>query len=160
MGELVNQILKQCSPYADFNFITDSILGERKGNFIGGNGDYVRTKHEKVFKLLYPNLLEQVSFGTGVGGYEKYTFKRVVVDFYDEKNKLAIEIDGNSHKRYSRQLKDKMKELMLLEVYGIKTIRFTNEEVEELLKKRVRINANRYWKSKRRRPYQERYGRP
>ena len=144
MKELANQILELCGPYSDFNYIFDTFFNGRKGNFIGGNGDCVRTKHEKVFKLLYPDLLEQVSFGTGIGGYEKYTFKRVVVDFYDETNKIAIEIDGNSHKPYLRQLKDKMKENMLLEVYGIKTIRFTNEEVEELLKKRVRSNVNRH----------------
>ena len=144
MNELVNQILASCDPYTNFNFIFDLVLGERKGSFIGGNGDYTRTKHENVFKLLYPDLLEQVSFGSGKGGYDKYTFKRVIVDFYDEDRKIAIEIDGESHKTHLRKLKDKMKELMLLEVHGVKTIRFTNKEVEELLKERVEANVNRY----------------
>lgn len=147
MNELVNTIKKECDPLLDFNFLFSRISENRKGNFIGGCGD-VRTKHEKIFSLLYPNLLKQVSFGSGKGGYEKYTFKRVIVDFYDEDKKIAIEIDGESHNSYYRKLKDRMKELMLYEQYGIKTIRISNKKVEKMLEERVvKLFASWYWKS-------------
>lgn len=139
IDDIVNSIKFNCDPRFSFPKITDLILGNKKSNFIGGCGD-IRTKHEQIFSLLYPGLKEQVSFGSGKGGYEKYTFKRVIVDFYDEENKLAIEIDGENHKSHYRSLKDRIKELMLLNEYGIRICRITNKQVENLLIERVTKN--------------------
>lgn len=120
-----------------FNDLTNQLFGWSNGNFKGGCGD-LRTDHETMFALLYPHLNSQVSFGTGKGGYKEYGFKRVIVDFYDSNKKIAYEIDGDNHKRELQQLKDRMKELFLQIEYGIRTIRFTNKEVEEMLLLRIK----------------------
>lgn len=134
-------IMVGCSPYFDMNYMVDLTLGTRKSNYIGGCGD-IRTQHEQVFSLLFPELDPQVSFGSGKGGMKKYGFKRVVVDFYDDKRKIAIEIDGKNHKSREQAYKDAVKALMLFREYGVETIRFTNEEVEEMLIKRLEENVN------------------
>jgi len=51
---------------------------------------------------------------------------RFIVDFYCSKLNLAIEIDGSSHDK--RKGYDQARDLFLKQI-GIKTIRFTNEEV-------------------------------
>lgn len=51
---------------------------------------------------------------------------RFIVDFYCSKLNLAIEIDGNSHDK--RKGYDELRDKFLKQI-GIKTIRFTNEEV-------------------------------
>lgn len=135
-------IMINCSPYFDMNYMVDLTLGARKSNYIGGCGD-IRTQHEQVFSLLFPELDPQVSFGSGKGGMKKYGFKRVIVDFYDDERKLAIEIDGKNHKNTRQAYKDSMKALMLLKEHGVKTVRFTNEEVEKMLIKRLEENVNR-----------------
>ena len=51
---------------------------------------------------------------------------RFIIDFYCSKLLLAIEIDGESHD--NKQYKDKERDLYL-EQRGIKTIRYTNNQV-------------------------------
>ncbi len=57
---------------------------------------------------------------------------RFVVDFYCSELSLAIEVDGNSHDR--KLERDKSRD-NFLKVCGIKTIRFTNEEILEEIEK-------------------------
>ncbi len=63
-----------------------------------------------------------------------FTFRRqhpinlFITDFYCHKAKLAIEIDGSIHDIESIKIKDEGRKDEF-EKYGIKTIRFTNEEV-------------------------------
>lgn len=63
---------------------------------------------------------------TGFRFLRQKPIHRFIVDFYCVKLSLAIEIDGNSHdkKRETDDERDKF-----LECIGIKTIRFTNEQV-------------------------------
>lgn len=69
---------------------------------------------------------------------EDYKFRRqysvgpYVIDFYCPKLKLALELDGDSHfvegaQEYDRQRQD------FIESFGIKFLRFTNNEVYENL---------------------------
>ena len=51
-----------------------------------------------------------------------------IVDFYCPKLKLVIEIDGDSHYRENAQEYDSQR-TEILQGYGLKVIRFTNEEV-------------------------------
>lgn len=57
--------------------------------------------------------------------YQKFT-----VDFYDEKNKIAYEIDGKSHETELGAANDKLKEIFLAKK-DVVVVRFSNEEVEE-----------------------------
>lgn len=139
--KLFNEIVIECDPRALKNKtdIFDMVfkIGRYKSNFAGGANDKHMTKHEQIFNLLYPNLKGQVAFGTKKGGREKYGFKKVTVDFYDSKNRIAYEIDGLNHKKELQRLKDRVKELFLDLEYGIRTIRYTNKEVEIMLKARL-----------------------
>jgi very-short-patch-repair endonuclease len=104
----------------------------------GANGSCRRTIHENMFSMLYPGLLTQVSFGTKKHGMDNYGSRRFIVDFYDPDEKMAYEIDGKSHKRLKYRLSDVQKSICLLELYGIQTVRFTNDQVEAMLKKRLK----------------------
>jgi very-short-patch-repair endonuclease len=52
-----------------------------------------------------------------------------ILDFYSDKARLAIEIDGAGHFTQEQQDKDMLRDEILLISYNIKTIRFTNREV-------------------------------
>ena len=51
-----------------------------------------------------------------------------IVDFYCPKLKLIIEVDGDSHYRGDAPEYDRQR-TNILEGYGLKVVRFTNEEV-------------------------------
>jgi very-short-patch-repair endonuclease len=51
-----------------------------------------------------------------------------IVDFYCPQLKLVIEIDGESHYLENAQIYD-LERTQILEGYGLKVIRFTNEQV-------------------------------
>ena len=53
---------------------------------------------------------------------------RFIVDFYCAKAKLVIEIDGGYHEEYYQNAADEER-TKVLEAYGCKVIRFTNEDV-------------------------------
>ncbi|MDJ0626038.1 MAG: endonuclease domain-containing protein [Candidatus Caenarcaniphilales bacterium] len=60
--------------------------------------------------------------------YRQKIIDNFIVDFYCPKQKLVIEIDGESH--YSEDAKSyDQKRTEILESYGIKVLRFTNEQV-------------------------------
>jgi tRNA modification GTPase len=52
-----------------------------------------------------------------------------VIDFYCAEHRLAIELDGGVHLSKEQQMYDKMRDEELSRIYGITTIRFTNEMV-------------------------------
>ncbi|MBC8479768.1 MAG: endonuclease domain-containing protein [FCB group bacterium] len=52
-----------------------------------------------------------------------------IVDFYHRKLKLAVELDGEIHKRAEISEKDKSRTAHLAE-HGISVIRFKNDEIE------------------------------
>ncbi|MGF1540298.1 MAG: endonuclease domain-containing protein [Pleurocapsa sp.] len=53
---------------------------------------------------------------------------RFIVDFYCAGLKLVIEVDGDTHFTEEGQLRDRQR-TKILEGYGLKVIRFTNDEV-------------------------------
>ena len=57
--------------------------------------------------------------------------KFFIADFYCHEKRLVIEIDGGYHKRHKEH--DKLR-TEIINLLGIKVIRFTNEEVEDNLK--------------------------
>lgn len=105
----------------------------RKNNFIGGMNDRKNTLHENLFQAMFPDLKSQVTFGTGKGGYEKYLSKKFTADFYDKENKVIFEIDGKSHTTELGVLKNKIRDYFFWHELGLRTIRITNERVEEML---------------------------
>jgi very-short-patch-repair endonuclease len=63
---------------------------------------------------------------TGYKFLRQKPIDRFILDFYCSELNLAIEIDGNSHNK--KKYYDEARDLFLKQV-GIKTIRFTNDEV-------------------------------
>lgn len=98
----------------------------------GKCGDRRRATHETMFSILYPHLREQVSFGTGAGGRLRYGAGRYTVDFFDGDNRIAIEIDGPSHRRPKVQVIDERRKRFFDEK-GIQIVRLPNERVEALV---------------------------
>jgi len=144
-----NQLVRYCKPRykTDIGMLNDIFniffSGRRPTNFIGGCNDTRRTLHENMFAVLFPGLKQQVSFGTGKGGVEKYLCKRYIVDFYNESDKTACEINGKSHNMDLRKIKDRIKKCCLYIEHGVTMYEFTNKEVENLAKERIRKNLLR-----------------
>ena len=71
--------------------------------------------------------------GMGLKGHKfrrQYSVKNYVLDFYCPKQKLAIEIDGDSHFIDGAEEYDRERQAVI-ESYGIRFLRFTNAEVSE-----------------------------
>lgn len=94
--------------------------------------------YEELFHILYPSLKAQVVFGTGKGGYAKYGLKKFTADFYDEDTRTIYEIDGPEHDYGLHKLKDKRRDLVAEIAFGIKTVRFSNQEVVDMVRKRIK----------------------
>ena len=84
------------------------------------------------------------------GGINNMHFRRqhpygyYIIDFFCTKANLAIEIDGQIHRFKGKHDKEKTK---YLEESGIKTIRFSNKEVETNIDKvieQIKANLQRY----------------
>lgn len=96
------------------------------------------TTHEQIFHLMYPFLKQQVTFGTGKNGYKDWGVKKFTLDFYDEDRKVAYEIDGKSHRSEIGKLRDELRDGLLYHLHGIRTVRYSNLEVENMLKRRIK----------------------
>lgn len=103
------------------------------------------TTHERIFHMMYPSLKQQVAFGTGKGGYKEWGVKRFILDFYDEGKNIAYEIDGRTHETEIGKLRDKYRDGLLYHLHGIRTIRYSNGEVENMLKKRIKELGAEYF---------------
>lgn len=103
------------------------------------------TTHEQIFHLMYPFLKQQVVFGTGKNGYKDWGVKKFTLDFYDEIKNIAYEIDGKTHETEIGKLRDEFRDGLLYHLHGIKTIRYSNEEVENMLKKRIKKLGAEYF---------------
>jgi very-short-patch-repair endonuclease len=64
-----------------------------------------------------------------------------IVDFYNHKNKLVIEIDGEYHNTEEQKIKDIEREQFLL-FNGLKIIRFKNETIINNLSEALEIINN------------------
>lgn len=137
---IFEQIKYECRPDKDVS-ISETIFNiffvtepKQETNFIGGINDDRNTLHENLFQAMWGDSVKpQVHFGTGKGGYEKYLSKRYTADFYDEERNVIYEIDGDNHKSEVQKIKDRIRDYFFLHELGIRTIRITNEMVEEML---------------------------
>ena len=87
----------------------------------------------------------------------RYKFRRqysvgyYVIDFYCPEQKLAVEVDGDSHAGVERIEYDTMRQ-KLIEDFGIRFLRFTNIEVKSHLTRVLKIIASPYQGEVRRPP--------
>jgi very-short-patch-repair endonuclease len=65
---------------------------------------------------------------TGLKFRRQFSFGFYIVDFYCIKNKIAIELDGDSHFTESAKAYDVQRTLYLTGL-GVKILRFTNQEI-------------------------------
>ncbi len=100
---------------------------------------YNQSKHKDKRRILRNNptnsetLLWQVLKGKKLAGYKfrrQYGVGRYVIDFYCPKVKVAIEVDGPIHVKTDEIEYDKQRDSYLSE-FGIKVIRFKNEDMEK-----------------------------
>ncbi len=66
-----------------------------------------------------------------ISGYKfrrQFSVLGFVLDFYCPQLKLAIEVDGSSHDGEDRKIYDKQRQ-NLIELLGIRFLRFTNDDV-------------------------------
>jgi very-short-patch-repair endonuclease len=89
-----------------------------------------RKNETKAEEKLWNEVLRRKQ--TGYKFVRQKPIDRFVVDFYCSELSLAIEVDGGSHKK--KKERDKARD-DFLRVCGIKTIRFTNEEILGDIKK-------------------------
>ncbi|MDV3051899.1 hypothetical protein NLV77_000834 [Staphylococcus ureilyticus] len=115
-------------------------LSDRAMKSFDKRGKFDFTLHENMFASLFPHFERQVTFGTGKNGLEKWCTKKFTADFYDPKNQVVIEIDGNSHKNKRQKVVDRMKEIFFAEK-GIKVYRISNDKVKEIFKQETSKGA-------------------
>lgn len=53
-----------------------------------------------------------------------------IVDFYSKEANLVIEIDGGYHNTLEQKIKDKKREDELKDVFGVRFLRFSNEDIK------------------------------
>ena len=66
----------------------------------------------------------------GIRFHRQYSVGPYILDFYCPQKKIAVELDGYSHKKADTRKYDKFR-TDFLSTLGIKTIRFWNSEVEK-----------------------------
>jgi len=69
---------------------------------------------------------------SGIKFRRQYSVGGYVIDFYCAKNKLAIEIDGDSHYILNAPERDEKRQ-QWIEQFGIRFLRFTNDDVRKNL---------------------------
>ena len=88
--------------------------------------DELRRKMTKAEKVLWERLKEKK-----LDGYKfrrQHPILRFIVDYYCHKEKLIIELDGDSHNDEMQEQYDEERTKILTEC-GMKVIRFRNEEI-------------------------------
>jgi very-short-patch-repair endonuclease len=99
--------------------------------------EYLRKNMTEAEKLLWDRLRKTQ---LGVRFKAQHPIDQFIVDFYCHKAKLVIEVDGDNH-RYNQEY-DEGREAEIKK-FGIKIIRFTNNEIFEDLNnviKKIRSN--------------------
>lgn len=92
--------------------------------------DINRNNPTPAEKLIWDRLLKNKQ--TGHIFLRQKPISRFILDFYCSKLALAIEIDGGSHLR--KKGRDRSRDIYL-NCIGIKTIRFTNQEILDDIEK-------------------------
>lgn len=93
----------------------------------GGNGKGLSKPQELLFGVLGNDWVCEYSQSLKGERHKGYP-SHYKIDIANVKNKIAIEVDGNSHNAISRKTQDKKKEAKLVEL-GWKVIRFKNKEI-------------------------------
>lgn len=98
------------------------------------------TKHERIlWKELRSNKLQGLRFKA------QHPVGQYIVDFYCNRLKLVIEIDGDNHQNADQKAYDKDRTCALNE-FGIKVLRFTNGEIENeltIVLEKIKSECNR-----------------
>ncbi len=81
----------------------------------------------------------------------QYSVGSYCIDFYCPESKLAIEVDGDSHFTEEGKLHDRRRQAFI-EEFGIRFLRFTNEDVHDNLDGVLEMIANALMHSPRSRP--------
>lgn len=114
--------------------VSKSLKG-RRPVVVCGNGRQLTAPQEKILKLLLKyNAVAEYAVSTKgyIGDYPKnYKIDVALLEY-----KIAIEIDGNSHRAIKRKEED-TKKTDLLQKLGWKVIRFWNKEINENTEKCV-----------------------
>lgn len=105
----------------DSFFGADPFRGYRRGGRL--------TWHELMFARWFPELQQQVTFGTGKGGRAAWGAPSFTADFFDEEERVVWEIDGPSHRGAIRQDRDTRKD-RFFESVGITVKRLPNSAIE------------------------------
>lgn len=106
--------------------------GEKTHGRIGRNILYWMRgmrKHPTEAEAALWNVLRHDALG--VRFRRQWTLGGHILDFYCPDKHLAIEVDGGYHKRHAVAHNDHDRDQVLLQEYGVQTLRFTNEEVLE-----------------------------
>jgi imidazole glycerol-phosphate synthase subunit HisF len=91
----------------------------------------LRKKSTDTEKILWEQLRNSK---LGVKFRRQYSVTGYVIDFYCPEKRLGIELEGGVHKRKNQIIYDKYRE-EYIKAFGIKLIKFRNEEVEKDINK-------------------------
>lgn len=97
----------------------------RNANYLKEKRQFLRTEANLAEKILWKHLRREQM---GYKFRRQYSIGNVIADFCSVPIQLIIEIDGWTHDSEKTKTKDTKKE-WLLESYGYKILRFTNEQI-------------------------------
>jgi very-short-patch-repair endonuclease len=103
---------------------------ERLQEEIKANARAMRKNPTETERILWEQLRNRKLDGAKFR--RQQPFKGFILDFYSEQYKLCIEVDGEIHREKEQSQYDSSRDEYLKE-YGIRTLRFTNEQVKDNL---------------------------
>jgi very-short-patch-repair endonuclease len=125
----------------DFGFFLTSNRGGKKQSAINMQRVFNRSNEKRKRKALRKTMPEaevilwskiQKRQVAGFRFRRQYSIGSFVVDYYCGEKKLSIEVDGDSHYQPGAEEHDKKRQNWI-EQYGIRFLRFTNDEVRKNL---------------------------
>lgn len=96
------------------------LLIKKRENKLRNNPTPAETKLHNALQSIFPDIVFQ--YGIPVKGHF------YIADFYHPLTKIAIEVDGSYHRLQEQLISDKERDKRLKK-QGIKTLRFTNEDI-------------------------------
>jgi very-short-patch-repair endonuclease len=113
------------------------------GNLFYGASSLTHQRARELRKVLTPaeRLLWEALKNRQLNGYKfrrQHPIYRYIADFYCHELGLVIELDGGVHDGIGQQEHDRNRDQVILE-FGIRVLRFKNEEIGNNLEKMLRI---------------------
>jgi very-short-patch-repair endonuclease len=113
------------------------------GNLFYGASSLTHQRARELRKVLTPaeRLLWEALKNRQLNGYKfrrQHPIYRYIADFYCHELGLVIELDGGVHDGIGQQEHDRNRDQVILE-FGIRVLRFKNEEIVNNLEKMLRI---------------------